>query len=206
VAAVLDVEIAPAVPAPDLAARAIEATLACIASSGLTRLTVDDVARVAGVSRATVYRAFPSKAALIAAALAAETDRIVAAVVGAAGAASNLDDAVARVLRVGLRELRASAALAYVAEHEAALLHPHLEFAGGDRLLDVVGRRLRPALVPWCADPDRAGEWVARIGLCLWRSPTPLVDPTDDVALGRFVTTYVTPGLGAMSRPGREEE
>jgi AcrR family transcriptional regulator len=37
----------------------IEATYACVARRGMAKTTVEDVAREAGISRATVYRAFP---------------------------------------------------------------------------------------------------------------------------------------------------
>jgi AcrR family transcriptional regulator len=37
----------------------IDATLQCIARWGVAKTGLDDVAREAGVSRATVYRAFP---------------------------------------------------------------------------------------------------------------------------------------------------
>ena len=39
--------------------RILEATYACVARSGLARTTVEDAAREAGLSRATIYRHFP---------------------------------------------------------------------------------------------------------------------------------------------------
>ncbi|MBV8950773.1 MAG: helix-turn-helix transcriptional regulator, partial [Actinobacteria bacterium] len=39
--------------------RILEATFACIAKFGLAKTTMDDAAREAGLSRATVYRYFP---------------------------------------------------------------------------------------------------------------------------------------------------
>ncbi len=39
--------------------RIIDGALVCLARHGTVKTTVDDVAREAGVSRATVYRAFP---------------------------------------------------------------------------------------------------------------------------------------------------
>lgn len=182
-------------PAPDLDGRLAAATLACIGRRGFTKLTVDEVAREAGTSRATLYRMFPSKQALVAAAVADEADRIARTVVLAATAAADLEDAVARVVIVAHRELRACAALAYVTTHEPELLYPHLEFAGGDRLYAEVGRRLEPAFVLWCAEPQRAAEWVGRFLLKLLWSPEPLVDPADDAAVRRFVATFITPGL-----------
>ena len=43
----------------DARQRIIEATYACVARRGIAKTTVEDVAKEAGLSRATVYRAFP---------------------------------------------------------------------------------------------------------------------------------------------------
>jgi len=200
--------LAVAAPAPpDIAARAASATLSCIARTGLARLTVDDVAREAGVSRATLYRAFPSKQALVAAAAGHEAARVFGLIAEATADASSLDDVVTAVITVGARALRASAALAFVATHEPHRLAPHLEFAGGDALLGRLARGLAPVFRGWVADPERAAEWVARVGLCALLSPAPLVDPIDDAAVRRFVATYVTPGLSTpdVATPDPEE-
>ncbi|MCL6451972.1 MAG: TetR/AcrR family transcriptional regulator, partial [Acetobacteraceae bacterium] len=39
--------------------RILEAAYVCVARFGLAKTTIEDVAKVAGVSRASVYRAFP---------------------------------------------------------------------------------------------------------------------------------------------------
>lgn len=182
-------------PQRDVAARAVAATLACVARTGLGKLTVDDVAREAGVSRATLYRTFPSKQALIAAAADAEATRIGASIEAAAARAASLDDVVTAVILCGWRALRDHPALGFVAEHEPGVLAPHLEFAGGDALYGRLGRGLAPLFVTWARDPERAAEWVARVGLSLLWAPVPLVDPTDEAAVRRFVATFVTPGI-----------
>jgi AcrR family transcriptional regulator len=43
----------------DVRQRIVEAAYACVARRGVAKTTVEDVARESGVSRATVYRAFP---------------------------------------------------------------------------------------------------------------------------------------------------
>gem|GEM_PF-1543612 len=43
----------------NLRQRIVEAAYACVARRGMAKTTVEDVAREAGLSRATVYRAFP---------------------------------------------------------------------------------------------------------------------------------------------------
>jgi AcrR family transcriptional regulator len=184
-------------PSSDVVARAVAATLACVARTGLAKLTVDDVAREAGVSRATLYRTFSSRQALVAAAADHEAARIGAAIAAAVADATGLDDVVTAVIVTGGRELRANAALAFVAAHEPEVLAPHLEFAGGDRLYRRLGRGLAPFFAPWVDDPERAAEWVARVGLSLLWSPAPLVDLADEDAVRRLVSTFVTPGIAA---------
>ena len=44
---------------PDVRERLLQATYDCVARWGLAKTTIEDAAREAGVSRATVYRYFP---------------------------------------------------------------------------------------------------------------------------------------------------
>lgn len=46
----------------DARQRIVVATYACVSRRGIAKTTVEDAAREAGVSRATVYRAFPEVA------------------------------------------------------------------------------------------------------------------------------------------------
>lgn len=58
---------------PDTRERVLAAAMELLARDGLARLSVDDVADRAGVSRASVYRLYPGKSALFGALLAAES-------------------------------------------------------------------------------------------------------------------------------------
>jgi len=51
-------------PEPGASQRVLEAALKLVGAHGLTNLSMDDLATEAGVSRATLYRLFPGKAAL----------------------------------------------------------------------------------------------------------------------------------------------
>jgi AcrR family transcriptional regulator len=53
-------------PAPAVRGRILEAALDLVGRQGLAELSMDELAAAAGVSRATVYRLFPGKAALFA--------------------------------------------------------------------------------------------------------------------------------------------
>lgn len=166
-----------------------------MARFGLTKLTVDDVAREAACSRATLYRAFPSKRALVESAVAFEANRVVTVITGVGDAATTLADAITDVIVVGARELRSIAALRFLADHEPEVLHPHLSFAGGDRFYAAAARALAPAFARWCADPGRAAEWVVRFGITLVWSAHPPVDAADRAAVHAYVSTFVAPGM-----------
>src|SRR5689334_24053617 len=109
-------------PEATIRQRAVDATLVCIARHGLSKLTVDDVAREAGCGRASLYREFGSKRALVAAVVSAETERMVERVIRAAADADTLEDAVVAMLTTAGREVDVHAALQFVAAFEPELL------------------------------------------------------------------------------------
>jgi AcrR family transcriptional regulator len=96
-------------PATDLIAeRILDAALAQFCDTGLTRSTMDDVARRAGLARITIYRRFENKNALIEAVLLRECRRCLAA----------LADAVSEVFGIEERIVEGFAfALRYAREH-----------------------------------------------------------------------------------------
>ena len=177
-------------------ARAIEAALACIARHGLSKTTIDDIAREAGCSRATLYRYFGSKHDLVSRVVRAEADRVTAACRVAVADAATLDDAVVAVLLVAGREVAQHPALRFVADNESEILLPHLTFSGGDRFLRDASAVLAPWFEPWLGDrAPRAAEWVARLGLALWLSPTAPVSLHDADALRVYVREFIVPAI-----------
>ena len=74
----------PAVPdrVEDTVGRILAATMACLERFGVAKTTIDDVAREAGCSRATIYRNFPNRTALVSAAVDTELACLTVAVAG----------------------------------------------------------------------------------------------------------------------------
>jgi AcrR family transcriptional regulator len=178
-------------------ARAIEAMLACVARHGLSKTTLDDVAREAGCARATLYRYFGGKAPLIAAVLCSERDRIAATLRDAAAAETTIEDVVVAVMTTAAREFAAHGALQFVLTFEPEVVLPFVTFAAGDAFLGDVGRLIAPCLAPYLADDRRAraGEWIARTTLAYsiaHNSPFRLTDHDDVHAL---VHEFLLPGL-----------
>src|SRR6476469_4589015 len=77
-------------PTDELDARILDATMTCLTRFGVAKTTIDDVAREAGCSRATVYRYFANRNALVVAAVDRELAVLTDAITAAADAAETL--------------------------------------------------------------------------------------------------------------------
>lgn len=178
----------------------IDATLRCIARWGVAKTGLDDVAREAGVSRATVYRAFPGgKDALLNTVLQVEVHRFLDRVRAEVEAADSLEDAlVVAVLEAG-RTIAGHQALQYLLEHEPELVLPRFAFHQLDELLTVVRAVGAPLLARFLDDDvaagERVAEWVARITLSYTLSPATGYSTTDEAAVRTLVRTFVLPGI-----------
>lgn len=85
---------------PGKQAAILEAALALLAEEGFARMTLDQVARTAGVSKATIHLRWKTKADLAAAALAALPSCFSHVPAGTQGAGTAADDSLARVASV----------------------------------------------------------------------------------------------------------
>jgi AcrR family transcriptional regulator len=174
-----------------------DAALVCIGRFGLAKTTVDDIAREAGCSRATLYRYYDGKPAILRAAVAAELDRVTSALIAAARDEATLADAVVVVVLLGAREVRRHDALQFLLAHEPEAVLGHLAFGPGDQVLVTVGDAIAPAFDRWLS-PDacaRAGDWLARLVRAYALAPHPPVDLTDPDTARPFLTRFVVPGL-----------
>jgi AcrR family transcriptional regulator len=111
----------------DTRGRLVAATLRCVEARGLQATTVEDVAREAGMSRATVYRHVPGgRAQLVADAVATEAGRFLERL---REAMDEVDDPVA--------SLRAGLVLGHRAIHDHALLQQVLRTEPGELLAEL---------------------------------------------------------------------
>lgn len=185
----------------------VDAALACIARHGTVKTTVDDVARQAGVSRATVYRVFPGgKEELLTAVADTERARLFSALGARMGAADELSDVLVAGIVEATTRIRGHAALAYLVEHEPDVVLGQLCFDDAERLLSMAATFVAPFLGRWM-DADeavRVAEWLARIVLSYTITPSATVDLTREADARRLVETFVLPGIQALdaAEPG----
>ena len=178
--------------------RVVDGALRCIARWGLAKTTLEDVAREAGCSRATLYRAFPGgKDAVFGAVADAELRRLQSAVADAVGAAADAEDALVAAVNTIAGHLEDHAAFQYLLAHEPELVLPHLAFHELDALLARVRTFGGPLLERHLAaeDASRMAEWVARIVISYTCSPSAGVQLADDRSVRRLVRAFVLPGL-----------
>jgi AcrR family transcriptional regulator len=188
--------------APDQ--KVVDGALRCIARWGVTKTTLDDIAREAGCSRATVYRLFPGgKQSLLQAIGQREVARLLLAVTEAIDAAPDLPTLLLDALVATGRFIEDNDALTMMMRHEPNVLLPFLSFDRLDPILETASAFLGP-LVARFVDPQTAGEvveWAARLVLSYTCEPTLTVDLTDPISVEALVTGHMLPGIEIATRP-----
>jgi AcrR family transcriptional regulator len=184
--------------APSVRERLFEAALALVQEEGLDGLTVDDVAKAAGVSRATVYRHLPGgRAQLIGETVAWEVGRFLDRATVAADAAEGLDGRLEAFLVTSRHAVDEHEVLQRVLEHDREEVLPSL----GEVLPIVVGV-LRAWLVPQLAAErlrpgqtvDGAADYLARMLVSFLGSPGGW-DLDDPAERARLVHTELLAGV-----------
>jgi len=171
-------------------ARILDAAFERVNAVGVSRTTVEDVARAAGISRQTVYRYFASKDRLITMLLLREEERLLAGVRAGLDGRKNFEDGLADAILFCLRFARGHPLVERVLATDAATLLPYLTTRAGPLVAraksHVVGLlRSRPGLLPDLV--EAAADVIVRFVLS--SAVTPPDRPPEDVArdLARMV-------------------
>lgn len=192
----------------DLDARIRAACLLCVERWGITKTTLEDVAREAGCSRATVYRLFPGgKDSLIQAVATAEASTFFAALSDELRGVATLEDRLVSGVGYALRRLTdhpaVQALLTYSPDGPTSARAGHATPSMNG--LVAPGTVFTAAqLSPWFerSNAYEAAERVVRIVLSFASCPSGHVDPNDEASVRRLVETFVMPGITALARPG----
>lgn len=183
-------------------ARVLDAALACIAHYGVAKTTIDDIAREANCSRATLYRHFANKSDLIANVAHRELLRIATSVTASVAHDGSLADACTNAIVAAARHLNELPALAFVLQHEPEAIAPFLAFDAAAAALEHAAAFGRSLYGPWLNESvaERAGELTARIVLS-YLSPQEISVLTQPDVVRDLVATFVVPGLVQLNSP-----
>jgi TetR/AcrR family transcriptional regulator, repressor for uid operon len=183
-----------------MAKRILDAALALAAASGLKHLTMDDVARRAGVGRMTVYRRFGSRESLIDALSIREARRCLAAIAAAPDPRDPIDERLADVFVATLKVIREHPLLERLArvEPEALLFELTRDDSAVFRLVRefLIGLISLGQAEHAPADPPLLAELAVRVGASFVLMPDSVLPLHDDRATRRVVRGLITPLLG----------
>jgi len=184
--------------AADLREDILASAYACVARQGLARTTVEEVARQAGVSRATVYRYFPGgRTQLQRDVVAWEAGRFMQRLAAATEGAGDLEHLLAAAVVFGHRAVADHQVLQMMLATEPAALLTQLGLSGG-ALVDILRAWLEPHVTPEALAPgvslDAAVEYLARMLLSLL-SAQGQWDLTDPAQVTALVRTQMLAGI-----------
>ena len=187
----------------DVEVRILDATMVCLGRHGVAKTTLDDIAREADCSRATVYRYFPNRAAVVAAAVGAEIDRVTSGIVASADGATNFEDAVTAMFVNASRALVTHTALQRALDLEPEVVLPALSFEGGDRTYAEATKRFSPVFARFLPQDraPRAAEWSTRVLLAYLHPDRAPFAMTDEPAARELVRRHVIPAFSPVPAP-----
>ncbi|MFE9100872.1 TetR/AcrR family transcriptional regulator [Actinomadura geliboluensis] len=191
--------------ADDLDTRILDAALAEFETYGLRRVSVEDVAKRAGVARTTIYRRFSNKEQLLQAVILRECHRFLTAIAEATEDLGSAEEAVVEGFVVGLRSARTHPLMTRVLESEPEAFLPQLSMNGGAVMLaarDILADRLRRARPGDAQDHGTVAEVLLRLAVSLLLVPGGGLRLDDEDAIRAFARDYLTRMLRPAPRNG----
>lgn len=179
--------------------RILDAAAAAIAERGLRRTPMEDIARRAGISRATLFRRFPSRDALLWRLAEHRSQRLVDAMARHTTHLPTVEDRLAVGFVVFMRGLRGDGVLRRLLQTDANRFLPMLTTQAapilqlGAGYAEDVLRRAEDDGAELTADASHLAEILARIGLSLVLTPDTALPMEDDEQLQRFARDALVP-------------
>jgi AcrR family transcriptional regulator len=179
----------------------LDAAARCVRRYGLRRTTMEEVARLAGVSRGTVHRYFRDKDTLLREVFSRADSGVIREITAAMdGQPTLLAQVVALALRIRAYE---EEALLELRDTEPEVVAVMLTSGAGPMLgrwVDVLVPYVEAAVVRGEVRTDldvrRASEWTMRIILSLQTTPSVTFDRTAPDDLRAFLADHLIPGFG----------
>ena len=177
----------------------LDAVKTCCERWGVDKVTVDDIAKQAGVSRATLYRLFPGgKDVVFDAHRVYELDQFFEVLLAHIDGAETLEQLLVLTITCAMRELRADEHLAIMLASEPGVVVSDLTVDGLPRIIRVASAYLVPLLDPYMARPQSRAlvDVLVRLVVSYFLAPSELVDLTDPDETRTFIGPFIpTPGI-----------
>ncbi|MEI7619055.1 MAG: helix-turn-helix domain-containing protein [Actinomycetota bacterium] len=178
--------------------RILDATKVCFERWGIAKVSIDDIAVEAGVSRATLYRMFPGGKDVVFEALRVrDLEEFFTELDKGVGGATDLEDLIVSAVVVATRELRSDHHLAIMLASEPGDALSQLTVQGLPRIIRMASMSFAPLVEPYLGRKSAARlvELLARLVISYFLAPSDLVDLGDAQSARRFVRAHVLPAF-----------
>ena len=190
----------------EIGIRILDAALAEYLDHGLRRTSVDDIARRAGIGRATIYRRFTNRDELLQAVLVRECRRFFAGIAEVTAALPTITERLVEGFVVGLRTAREQPLLSRMLTIEPEASLPFLTIHGGPALAVVREFLVQQYLASpevqagtLQMNPDEVAEILVRLSISLVLTPDSCLPLRTDsevrATARRYLAPLVTAGL-----------
>jgi AcrR family transcriptional regulator len=180
--------------------RVLDAARRCVDRWGLSKLTIDDVATEAGVSRATLYRLFPGgKDVMFDALRVRELQEFFAGLRDNLTRSESLLDFSAQVAVYAIDQMRRDEHLAMMLATEEGTALKSLTVEGLPRILSVASEYITPMFTDYLRDEDAEifVELLARLVISFFLAPSSHFDLADLDSARNLLRPFVAAFEGA---------
>jgi len=174
--------------------RILNAARRCVDRWGMSKLTIDDVATEANVSRATLYRIFPGgKDVMFDALRVRELGEFFAGMRSSIEPVESLLDFAVKVSVYAMREMRADENLTMMLSTEEGTALKSLTVEGLPRILNVASQYMTPFLTEFVppAEAEVLVELLARFVISFFLAPSTHFDLADADSAREFFTPFI---------------
>jgi AcrR family transcriptional regulator len=182
--------------------RVLDAARICCDRWGITKVTVDDIATEAKISRATLYRLFPGGRDVLFEKLRERDIRDFLVELDARLAdVTSYEALVVGIVSHATRQLREDAHLQLMLASSPGEVARELGVDGMPNIVRLAAALIGPRVEPYIGTDNAVelSEWLARIVLSYFLAPSELVDLADPVQTTAFVRRFVLPAFPAIA-------
>jgi AcrR family transcriptional regulator len=182
--------------------RVLDAAKRCWERWGVDKVTIDDIASEAGVSRATLYRMFPGgKDVLFDALRVRDIEEFFTRLRAGIGDATTLEELLVRTVVVATVDLRTDEHLAMHLASEPGEMLSQLTVSGLPRIIRMAALFLAPLVEPYLGREQAAQlvELLARLVISYFLAPSEHVDLGDPESARQFLATHILPAFATTS-------
>lgn len=184
--------------ASSLVDRVLDAARICCERWGIAKVTVDDIAAEAGISRATLYRLFPGGRDVLFESMREQNIRNFLAELDAHLAdADSLEGLLVGIVSHATQQLRGDSHLQLMLASEPGEVARALSVESMPKIVSTATLVLGPRVASFL-DEDAAAElaeWVSRLVVSYFLAPSPTTDLADPAQATAFVRRFVLPAF-----------